>query len=1113
MEEASMNRWMRGLLGFSVCLILGVSQAYAVALGKIEVASHLGETFFAEVPVQLEKDENISSVFVELATPADYRILEVYRDPALNAIRSDVKKDSRGTRVGLSSDSVIEAPFFNLILKVRHGHATQFKKYPVFLDLPQARPVQSKALPTVSTMNPKSNAKQETQPKAPVSTALPTTESGAERSTASAFKPYDGWARTGRYGPMVYGDTISTVAQRLRVDKRYTLPQVMMALFDKNKKKFSQGNVNLINAGTYLDVPKASEVEEMTPSRARSLLAQHNQRWSALKKQPRYAAVAEAQKNRYTTRVRMGKNASGIASAPVPGKEIKEKPGMETDGGKTSETGASATTAVPETVMPGAIQQAKLDVLQQENAALQEKLKTAEDKIDAISGKLASADVVAANARIKKLELSLARLQAELDRSRQETKSGGGISQWLIYLLGGLVILLLGGVGYLLRRERPHPAMASTAVVDAPPASSLEDEVQEFEEVTQQDATAAPEPAEELGQATMQMNTQEFEDAFTDSVPDLTESDTAEMEALQEAVEEDPDPNVDYMAEAGVYLRYGMENEAIDQIRMAIRQRPDNADAHSKLVQTLQSKGDQEALDAAIEAGRAALSGEGLQAFEAAVSSAGEAEAEIDLGDTLPPTGIEAIDFSGAGETAQEKSTGDQDTLVLGEEIDMSEVESSENQSEQTEENTLTEDTLTENTLTEDTLTEDTLTEEVVLPDETTIGREEVEVISSEASASGDEVSEQKETEGEDILEIGDLEMGDLDWDTQSTADEEEEQETVVESAYEEVAESSDVTEPEHDSNEVVESVVASEPEQAEEAGMPEKRVPEPELDLSDIDIPDVSDMAGSAVASSDVETSDLDKTIVIDWSGDTEALEEATGGFSTKTEEHMVSEAPADEKPDSEQEEVEEKPVEKPFNPQSSGVLDIGLDEAEVNEAEPPSSDDESEFTSTVRMTVDTDDVEEFPDIGLESIELELPGSIETDDLSTESNETQEKDEANTLEPGIGDTDITQELDGLLTELDMDTEVVLDTGTSPDSLNIDKARSLLAEGSLDEAESSFQAASEADGKRGDALLGLAEVAQKRGDAAKTAELLAEAEALVDDSNREWFESIKSKQE
>jgi len=1075
-----MNRWIRGLLGFFLCFILGVSQAYAVALGKIEVASHLGEAFFAEVPIELEENENISDVSVELASPADYRILEVYRDPALNAIHAEIKNNSRGVRVDLSSNSVIDAPFFNLVLKVHYGHATLFKKYPVFLNLTQAEPVKLKALPMVSVLNPRTGAKQKTPPEASVSTTLPTTQSevkGVPRHPA--FKLYGGWARIGRYGPMVYGDTITTVARRLRVNDRYTLPQVMMALFNKNRKKFSHGNVNLIDAGTYLDVPKSSEVEEMTPAQAKLLLAKQNRAWNALKKQPRYAAVAEAQKNRYRTRVRVGRNASGVASVSAPGAE-KSAGRTKTGTGKASGAG------VPASAAPEPMQQAKLDLLRRKNTALQEKLKAAEGKIDALSGTLASADArteaAAANARIRKLEISLARLQAELDRSRQEAKPAGGMPQWLTYLLSALVILLLAGVGYLLRRERLHLAVASTAASAGSVGSSLppsrEDDVPAFEEVTPE-ASSVAESAKKPDQATMPMNTQEFEDAFTDSVPDLTESDTAEMEAIQEAIEEEPDPNVDYMAEADVYLRYGMDDEAASQIRMEIRQRPNNADAHIKLIQTLQSKGDQAALDAEVKAGRAVLVGEGLRAFEAAASSSGETEAEMDLGDTLPPTGIEAIDFSETEETATEKSKEgeevDEDTLVLGEEIDMTEFEPLKIEAGQA--------------------GESTLTEEIERSDKTTTGREEAGITLSEESVSGGVSGEKREAKGgsEDPLEISDLDIDNFDWGAAPAAGEKE----------------------------------AIEPDQAEEAGTPRSDLPEPDLDLSGIDMPEVGDAAGDSMVSSAIETSDLDKTIAIDWSGETEALDEVTGGFSTGTEDSTeIEPIGAIENADgenvgSERVAEEEKPAEDPFNSQASGVLDISLEDLKVDETEPPSSDDTGEFTSTVRMTVDTDEDETSFDIGLESVELEAP--VEMDIASEgipeemavaieESGESLKKSDAGTRDPGMDDIDITHELDGLLNELDMDTEEAPGADISPDSLNIDKARSLLAEGGLDEAESLFEAAADTTGKRGDGLIGLAEVAQKKGDVRKAVDLLAEAETLVDDSNREWFDSIREKQ-
>ncbi len=641
-----MNRWIGRMAGFSaliVCLFLGISQARAVALGKIDVTSHLGEAFFAEIPMQLGKNKAVSHVFAGLATPAEYRTLEVYRDPVLKVIHSEVRDDSRGARVEFSSSSVVNAPFFDLILRVRYGHATQFKKYPVFLNLPQAEPVRTKMPSNVSVAGSQANTGGNIQPRGSAVAEQSTAEAGSARRAPGL---YSGWARTGRYGPMVYGDTIRTVALRLRADHRYTLPQVMMALFSKNRKKFSRGNVNLINAGTWLNVPTASEVEEMTPSDARKSLARQMRDWSALKKQPRYTAISEAQKNRYKTRVRMGRMAVGIASVPTSSAATGRKTGAKSEAGQPPGAELPAATGVMGTVVLNSAQRERQVALRQENAALQERLKVAGDKIDALSDKLSGADIVAANARIRKLELSLARSQAELDRNRQEAKARGATPiQWLTYLLGGLVALLLGCVGLLLTRERPHSSALSASrntVSLTPPSESGGREVS---------------AAEELDQVAVRTDTQESKDALAGHISSSMASEAVDEEKMRQNEPEDtPDSNVDYMAEADIYLRYGMEDEAIDQIKMAIKQHPDHAGAYIVLIRTLQSRGDSEALSVAVEAGRIALSGDELQAFEVAVSPVDESETDTDPVSALPSIGIEELVPLEAGKVTAEDS-------------------------------------------------------------------------------------------------------------------------------------------------------------------------------------------------------------------------------------------------------------------------------------------------------------------------------------------------------------------------------------------------------------------------------------------------------------------------
>jgi pilus assembly protein FimV len=219
------QRIMLSFYGFIIAMAVFSTHAGAVSLGKIDVASHLGEPFYAEVPLTLDEGEVISGIVVELAEPSDYRILEVYRDRALQMVRANVERDSRGSRVELTSRTAIDAPFFNLVLKVRYGRATHFKKYPVFLDLPRAA-APSKGAAPLPSVSVEEAAREAAEPTVTAVEVMPVEEGVAAEEAAgeqpAPFRPHDQWARTSHYGPMVYGDTISTVADRLRIDGRYS---------------------------------------------------------------------------------------------------------------------------------------------------------------------------------------------------------------------------------------------------------------------------------------------------------------------------------------------------------------------------------------------------------------------------------------------------------------------------------------------------------------------------------------------------------------------------------------------------------------------------------------------------------------------------------------------------------------------------------------------------------------------------------------------------------------------------------------------------------------------------------------------------------------------------
>ena len=269
-------------------------------LGKIDVGSRLGEAFSAKVPLTLDAGETISNLYVEVAAPNDYHTLNVHRHPALNLIRTDFIRNRLTNWIELTSRSPINAPVFFIVLKVRYGHAIHFKKYSVFLDVPGANHPRKRATPPPAASIEDMRGDSSSSTYLSLDASLLTEESTTEEKPTTTFTPFDGWARTAQYGPTVYGDTIFTIADRLRIDQRYTIRQIMVALFEKNRTMFTENNLNLPIDGAFLDTPLAEEVERHTYEQALAVIKEHNKQWKELKKQPRYASVAEAQKSRYS---------------------------------------------------------------------------------------------------------------------------------------------------------------------------------------------------------------------------------------------------------------------------------------------------------------------------------------------------------------------------------------------------------------------------------------------------------------------------------------------------------------------------------------------------------------------------------------------------------------------------------------------------------------------------------------------------------------------------------------------------------------------------------------------------------------------------------------------
>ena len=225
-----------------IFLSLPVS-AQALGMGVPVLKSHLNERLDVRVPLLLAKGESLNSLFIEFAKPNEYRLvgLEPYTD--LSSLRISVEHMQHGELyIFLSSVSAVQSPIVSLLLKARIGHNTYYKQVQLLLDTMElgagthavkARP--NNLLPRLDDVE----------------------------KDASDVEKKQGWARTWRYGPVRSGDSLSTIAYRLRRDKQWSNHDVMLASYRFNPNAFIEHDINRLKSGVWLEIPREKALKEL----------------------------------------------------------------------------------------------------------------------------------------------------------------------------------------------------------------------------------------------------------------------------------------------------------------------------------------------------------------------------------------------------------------------------------------------------------------------------------------------------------------------------------------------------------------------------------------------------------------------------------------------------------------------------------------------------------------------------------------------------------------------------------------------------------------------------------------------------------------------------------
>jgi len=357
----------RSRVAAAAVLALGLvgNAAHALGLGKLSVQSALGETLRAEIEVTSLSPDEAGSLKVRVAPPESYRASGVEYNALLTGTDIQVVQREGRTYLHMSSDRAVQEPFVDVILELSWASGRLVREYTLLFDPPtvphpqQVAPPAVAATPVISAPSPApavappppvAVAAAPIAPPAPVrakpEAPRPEASAPAPKVAAAAPAPV---APTPALKPAAAptpasevtvrpGDSLSRIASRVQ-PAGVSLDQMLVGLYRSNPDAFIDNNMNLLKAGSVLQVPSSDSLGALSAGEARQVIQAQSADFNAYRE--RLAGAAPTLKTEGNERQARGKVEAAVdehksAAAASPDKLTLSKAASATAEAKAS---------------------------------------------------------------------------------------------------------------------------------------------------------------------------------------------------------------------------------------------------------------------------------------------------------------------------------------------------------------------------------------------------------------------------------------------------------------------------------------------------------------------------------------------------------------------------------------------------------------------------------------------------------------------------------------------------------------------------------------------------------------------------------------------------------
>ncbi len=545
-------------------LLLTPAAALGLGLGEIRLNSALNEPLSAEIDLVAATPEELATLSAQLASQEVFSRYGLDRPVFLKSLAFSVGpgQDGRPVLLVRSRDSISE-PFVSFLVDVTWPRGRLLREYTVLLDPPaMLAPADSPAAAPVAapTTTPQQPAAEAPAPAAETATQ-------AEPSAAPAAPAGDGESTY----QVARGDTLYGIASGISGADRQEIRRTMIALFRANPEAFA-GNINVLRAGAILRVPPSSEIAGISAAEASSEVSRQNADWRA----------------------------AGGGQDPARLKLV------------TPTAGEAAAAATPAPSAPG---ESPVDSLEQDISEQKRLIELQNQELAELQKKLADARAGEAAAPV---EPALPEPEAPIDESpiapeddlaepaapaqpepapepaeAEPAPEDTGPSfverltdNWLL-LLGAAALLVLGLLGFsYYRRRRDEDVDGALKGFDLPATAPVPTETMRLRALATGERTAEmPRPAvfedrDDHDDGDFVVEERPIARPRTEAPrPVPGHEETISAEAALDLDQADP------LAEADFHMAYGLYDQAVDLVRMALTKEPQRHDLKLKLAE------------------------------------------------------------------------------------------------------------------------------------------------------------------------------------------------------------------------------------------------------------------------------------------------------------------------------------------------------------------------------------------------------------------------------------------------------------------------------------------------------------------------------------------------